>query len=228
MTASDTWLTAFPVPRAAEAVAALCESWRIMAAVRRSNFHPGIKEPDLTRVLKTHVERVTSRERGILGMWAAEAVQNETNFDTGELVEERRTDIVYGWNNDRIGIQLVFEFKKLDRLASSRRQYLGENGLGRFVSGIYGRGQPIAVMVGILVNPEEQVVPALLAAFGDSRIIETLRLRFQPDGGVIDQPSRLFPEAKFDTKHERDPDLAPSHGIIRVAHIFLGFGYTTL
>ncbi len=35
-------------------------------------------------------------------MWVAESVQNEMNLHSGELVEERRTDIVYGWNNEKL------------------------------------------------------------------------------------------------------------------------------
>ncbi len=150
MTTGDAWFTAFPIRPAAEAVDALCESWRVLARVQRPGFHPGKREPELTRVLKAHVERVTARERGLLGMWATEAVQNEINLDTAELIEERRTDIVYGWNNEETGIQLVFEFKKLDRLARSRTNYLGEDGLRRFVTGKYSRGQAIAAMVGML------------------------------------------------------------------------------
>lgn len=227
MTAMDDWFTAFPIRPAAKAVEALCESWRVLGAVRRPNFHPGTKEPYLTRALKTHVERVTAREYGLLGMWATEAVQNEVNFDTGELIEERRTDIVYGWNNEEIGIQLVFEFKKLNGLARSRRHYLGENGLGRFVTGVYSRGQPIAVMVGVLTDPEDQVVPPLRSALANTKTVVSLRLRLRPNGKAFDRPSQLFLEADFDTEHERDANLAPSHGTIRVAHIFLVFGYTT-
>ena len=225
MTAVDSWPTAFPIPRAAEAVTALCESWRIMADVWRPSFHPGTREPNLTRVLKDHVERVTARKRGVLGMWAAETVQNETDVHTGELIDERRLDIVYGWNDDKVGMQLVFEFKKLGRLANSQRQYLGEDGLGRFVSGIYGRGQPVAVMVGILIDPEDQVVPKLIGTL--SNMIATLRIRLRDDGRVIEQPSRLFQEAKFDTEHERDIKILPSQNTIHVAHIFLEFGYRT-
>lgn len=226
MTARDTWLTAFPIRPAVEAVDALCESWRILAAVYRPHFHPGTREPNLTRALKTHVERVTARERGLLGMWATEAVQNEMDFRTAELIEERRTDIVYGWNNEKTGIQLVFEFKKLNRLARSRNHYLGENGLGRFVTGVYSRGQPIAAMVGVLTDPEDQVVPALRSALADPERVASLRLRLRLGGEAFDRPSRLFSAADFDTEHERDADLAPSHGTIRVAHLFLAFGYT--
>ncbi|TIU66195.1 MAG: Fis family transcriptional regulator, partial [Mesorhizobium sp.] len=39
-------------------------------------------------------------------------------------------------------------------------------------------------------------------------------------------PSTLFPPtAEFDTEHKRPAELAPSHGTIRVAHVFLEFGY---
>jgi hypothetical protein len=223
--AGDSWFAAFPIRPATEAVDALCASWRELAAVQRPGFHPGKREPELTRVLKAHVERVTARERGLLGMWATEAVQNELDFDTAELSEERRTDIVYGWNNDKTGIQLVFEFKKLDRLARTRANYLGGDGLGRFVTGKYSRGQAVAAMVGMLIDPEDQVVPPLRDMLASAEMVSLLRLRLRTGGEACDRPSLLFPAADFDTEHERDPDLAPSHGTIRVAHLFLTFGY---
>lgn len=226
MSADEAWLSAFPIRPAAEAVDAICEGWRFLAAVHRPYFHRGTREPDLTRALKTYVEQVVARERGLLGMWAAEAVQNEMDFETARLIEEHRTDIVYGWNNEETGLQLVFEFKKLDRLARFRNQYLGENGLGRFVTGRYSQGQPVAAMVGILLDPEEQVVPPLRAAIAEAVRVTALRIRLRPDGKAFDQPSQLFPAADFDTEHERDADFALPHGTIRVAHLFLQFGYT--
>ena len=38
MTSTDAWLAAFPIRPAAAAVSAVCESWRILAAVRRPSF----------------------------------------------------------------------------------------------------------------------------------------------------------------------------------------------
>ena len=58
------------------------------------------------------------------------------DLETAELKQERRTDIVSGWNDATTCIQLVFEFKKVNRSARSRQQYLGENGLPRFVRGM--------------------------------------------------------------------------------------------
>ncbi len=195
----------------------------MLARVPRQGFHAGKREPELTRVLKSHVENVTARNRGLLGMWAAEAVINEIDLETAELKEERRTDIVYGWNDATTGIQLVFEFKKLNRHARSRHHYLGAKGLCRFVTGMYSCGQPIAAMVGVLTDPAEMVVPALLKALSNPATVSALKLRSRASGANYDQPSLLFPAAHFDTEHDRAPELAPAHGCIRVAHIFLAF-----
>lgn len=227
MTIKGSWSPAFPIRPATDAVEALCESWRVLAEKRREGFHPRTREPVLTRALKTYAERVTAPQRGLLGMWAAESVHNEMNLDTAKLKEERRTDIIYGWNDEQIGFQLVFEFKKLDSSPQSQRQYFGDNGLGRFVTGIYAQGQSIAVMVGILVAPEESVLPLLQKAIADDARVASLRIRLGPGGDALEKPSRLFPaRAHFDTEHEREARLlAPDHDTIRVAHIFLAFGY---
>ena len=223
MTAELDWLQAFPIRPATEAVEALCESWHLLTKVRRPGFHAGKREPELTRALKAHVEHVTARNRGLLGMWAAEAVINEIDLETAELKQERRTDIVFGWNDATTCIQLVFEFKKVNRSARSRQQYLGENGLGRFVTGMYSCNQAVAAMVGVLTDPADVVVPALLKALSNTATASSLRLRTRASGGSYDRPSRLFAAADFDTEHERPPALAPAHGTIRVAHLFLSF-----
>jgi hypothetical protein len=219
------WQVAFPIRPATEAVEAMCESWRILAARRKSGFHPKLREPLLTRALKTHVENVTARERGLLGMWAAESVNNTIDEETAEITEERRTDIVYGWNDDNQSIQIVFEFKKMNAKARARGEYLGPNGLGRFVTGIYSPGQPVAAMVGILLNPFDAVVPPIRQALGEQATIANLNLRACDDGNIYQRPSLIFSVADFDTEHYRSPELAPRSGSIRVAHIFLSFGY---
>lgn len=177
------WLTAFPIRPASEAVDALCESWHALAQVRRPGFNPKTREPDMTRCLKAYVEQVTARERGLLGMWVTEAVHNQIDLETAELIEERRTDIIYGWNSEQVGIQLVFEFKKLDARKNSRTRYLGDEGLGRFVTGTYSRGQSLAVMVGVLLVPEDQIVPPLCDELVEAATV--LRLCFGPDGTAL-------------------------------------------
>ena len=221
----DNWAAAFPIRPATERVDAILESWQELAKTPRPHFNRQTREPQLTRALKTHVERVTARRKGLLGMWAAESVQNRMNLHTGELVEERRTDIVYGWNSEDAAIQLVFEFKKLNRYASSRTKYLGNDGLGRFVSGIYAERQPIAVMVGILISEKVTVVPPLKNSLGQAKMIASLNIVCDTRGHAVRQPSQLFSAAEFDTKHYRIAESPLENDKIQIAHMFLSFGY---
>lgn len=221
------WLSAFPLQPATEAVEALRHAWSELAARPRLDFNPKTKEPGLTKRLKTYVENYTARERGLLGIWAAEDVIGELDRETGSILEERRTDIVYGWNDDNQNLKLVFEFKRLGRRRSDRDHYLGNQGLGRFVTGIYSRRQAVAAMVGVLLDPEAEVVPPIRAALTQPQLATALRLRKASSGEFFIRPSVLFVSADFDTHHERDPDFASPSGTICVAHLFLKFGYPT-
>jgi hypothetical protein len=225
VTTRSDWLSAFPLRPATDAVEALCESWSELASRFRPHFNRRSKEPRLTRVLKAHVEGVTARRRGLLGMWTTEGVINTVDFTTGEITEERRTDIVYGWNDAHVGIQLVFEFKKLTGKARARRYYLGKDGLLRFVTGNYGARQPVAAMVGILTDSFEVCVPALRNALSDAVLGPPLRLRHEIGSPPFDRPSQLFAAADFDTEHDRPSTPTPTRGGIRVSHFFLPFGY---
>ncbi len=225
MSAGVDWTAAFPIRPATDAVDVLLDGWRILASVPRPNFHPGMKEPALTKALKAFVE-VLARDRGIFGLWAAESVHQEIlDPITMQLSREKRTDILYGWNDTSRQLELVFEFKKVGRQKKHRDHYLRDKGLGRFVSGAYSPHQSVAAMVGILVDPEDQVVPAMRDAFDDPALATELRLRPTAAGSPIERPSLLFGRAHFDTEHDRDP--ARCNGAIRVAHFFLVFGYPT-
>ena len=95
------------------------------------------------------------------------------------------------------------------------------------MTGIYSRRQAIAAMVGILLDAEWEVVPAIQEALGDPNLASMLRLCPTSEGKPFAQPSLLFASANFDTKHDRDPTLAPNHGHIWVSHFFLSFAYPT-
>lgn len=227
MTSTDEWLSAFPIRPATEAVEALYQAWDELTDRPKPGFNPTTKEGALTKGLKIYVENYTARQRGLLGMWSAEDIIGEIDPATGVLVQERRTDIVYGWNDAAQGMRLVFEFKRLGRQKRHRDHYLRDQGLARFVTGIYSRQQAVAAMVGILLDPEPDVVPPIRKALEDATLIAALRLRPTPTGEPIARPSTLFSAADFDTEHERDPSLAATHGTIRVSHFFMAFGYST-
>lgn len=227
MTAQADWFAAFPIQPATEAVEALRQGWTELSAIDRPDFNPKTKEDALTKRLKIYVENYTARERGLLGMWAAEDIIGEIDPATGKMIEERRTDIVYGWNDEVRTMKLVFEFKRLGRQKKHRDHYLKDRGLGRFVTGIYSRQQAVAAMVGVLLDPEAEVVPPIRKALADSSLATALRLRSAAGGQPFAKPSTLFSAADFDTEHDRHPALAPTHGTIRVSHFFLAFGYPT-
>ena len=227
MNTATGWLSAFPIQPATEAVEALRHAWFELAKRPRTDFNPKTKETALTKRIKVYIENYAARERGLLGMWAAEDVIGDIDPVTGSMIEERRTDIVYGWNDHVQDLKLVFEFKRLGRRKRYRDLYLRENGLARFVTGIYSRRQAIAAMVGVLLDPESEVVPSIRDDLTDRELARELKLRFAATGKPFTQPSLLFKAAAFDTEHERDANLAPSHGHIRVAHFFFPFGYPT-
>lgn len=227
MTTAAAWLTAFPIQAASAAVDALIEGWTQLSAHELPNFNHKTKEGALTKTLKIYVENHVAPRHGLLGMWSAEDVIGEVDPTTGERIEERRTDIVYGWNDATQSIKLVFEFKRLGRQKKHRDHYLLDQGLGRFVSGIYSRKQAVAAMVGVLLDPEPDVVPQIRDALKDTALGASLRLITTATGDPISKPSTLFPAADFDTEHTRDAALAPTHGSIRVSHFFFSFGYPT-
>ena len=223
MDAVSDWRSAFPLQSAVDASDALLQGWRELAAGPGPGFNRRTHEPALTKKLKIHVENHIAYDRGLLGMWAAENIIGDIDPNSGELLEERRPDIVYGWNDASRKFELVFEFKRLRKGKRDRDQYLGEKGLARFVTGLYSRYQAVAAMVGILLAPETAIVPPIRHALGDPTVAAALHLRNDPSGVPYTDPSTLFPEAAFVTEHERDPTLAPPHGYIRVAHFFVTF-----
>ena len=177
----------------------------------------------LTKKLTVYVRDHVARRHGLLGMWTAEGTTGALNLKTGAF-EERRTDIAYGWNDEERKLDLVFEFKRLGKQKKHRDKYLGEQGLARFVTGLYSRGQPLAAMVGILLGPESDIIPPIRAALAKKPTADALRLRTTPTGSPFYEPATILPKATFETEHERDKQLAPPHGHIRVAHFFWAFG----
>ncbi|ODS64548.1 MAG: hypothetical protein ABS41_02325 [Arenimonas sp. SCN 70-307] len=226
MTAGLGWLAAFPHAEAQRAVSAVHASWTTLASRDRPHFGPGVPEPKLTRVLKQHAERVTARQLGLLGYWGAEGVDNDVDFESGEITDETRTDILYAWNDEARSLRLVFEFKRVGHLAESRKKYYGTNGLMRFVTGRYSHGQAVAVMSAILISDPADGLASLRRSLKQPATAALLRMVANPEGHWLHEPSALFPaECAFDTEHLRPGELGPAHRTIRVAHLFLQFGY---
>lgn len=223
----DAWLKVFPIPQASKAVDALTEGWQEMATHPKPAFNHETHEPDLTLVLTAYLRDVVSYKKRLLGYWTAEDNHGSIDFTTGKIAKRTRTDIGYHWHDDKENFSVVFEFKKLDRHERSRKHYYGESGMQRFVTGTYGKKHPLAFMTGILVDDWAACVPPLRASLQQPGISGVLQM-CTVGGQLLQTPSVLFPaKAAFDSEHLRDRDKAPEHGTIRIAHLFLPFGYTS-
>lgn len=223
---STVWASAFPLQPASDAVTAVCEAWNFYASKNREHFNRKTHEPKLTKHLCCYINRVTAPKLGLLGTWSAEAVIGVLDLSSGEITEERRTDIMYGWNDDiaRQKMQLVFEFKRLKATKGDRDHYLGERGLQRFVTGIYSLGEERAFMVGILLAAPHKVLPSLKAEFASPLRATSLGLIAANPSAPLIQPA-TFVQADFDSLHKRPPPHGPAKGCIQVSHMFLEFAY---
>lgn len=212
---------------AERAVHAIAETWRFFAAAPREDFGYRTAEPKLTKVMKAYARDVAGPEAGCRGKWTAENVYPKIDRVTGKSLKEVRTDIEYFWMDGQSRMELVFEFKRLTRTAASDKHYLGESGLGRFVDGEYSLAQPMALMVGVLLEPDAAIVNALTQQLNKPDVAHRLRIQAQANGDLLFNPSVLFPaHAEFDTEHQRDSDKAPPCGSIRIAHLFFQFAYS--
>lgn len=226
MSTGANWAAAFPLKSATEAVTAVCTAWKFYASAPRPDFNRTTSEPKLTKLICCYVRRVVAPDLGLLGTWAAENVIADLDPVTGKLIEERRTDIQYGWNDDaaRQQLELVFEFKRLRATKSDRKHYLGRKGLQRFVTGMYSEGQERALMVGILLDSKAAVLPPLKAEFAVPALAAQLALVPAASGAPLIQPA-AFAQADFDTEHMRPPPRGHASGRIKVSHMFLEFAY---
>lgn len=202
----------------------MLRSWTLMSRLQRQSFGPGTREPKLTKQLKLHIETVTSQELGLIGSWSAENVVGRLDANSLELLEERRTDLTYHWNDATQSIQVVFEFKRMSQSGRHRAEYLGGDGLGRFASGRYSSGEAVAAMVGVLLDPVHDVVPPLRRQLESAETAAALSMRRASTGTFCHDPAP-FVGAAFATEHDRT--AAGGASPINVSHFFLPFGYPT-
>jgi len=217
--AAQNWFTAFPIRSADEAVSALTEAWEELTQRDFPGFQPTAHEPKLTKTLKIYIEGTVAKRKGLLGSWSAENVIGVIDPITNAMIEERRTDITYHWNNEVLSLKYVFEFKKLNNKKASHMAYLGADGLGRFVDGIYSEDQLAAAMVGIMLSPPDEIVEPIGQALNDGSLASALQLRKNADGDYLTRPSKMFLAAEFDSEHDRTNVANP----ITISHIFLGW-----
>jgi hypothetical protein len=226
MTDRLSWQRAFRQGQAPAVVQALCSGWNNLAqAISPDTFHATAKESHLTELLCEHL-RATQRDTKLSGKWSYEnRVAKLTRVSAQGLGahQRKRTDIQFYSDRDTPALDLVFEFKKLGSPRKRRDDYSGAEGMLRFITGIYAEGQPVALMVGILLEHPDDCVPPLSRWLDSAEAKVLLHMESVGDRQRY-LPSRLFPEhSAFDTEHLRPSALAPEHRTIVISHLFLGF-----
>lgn len=224
MMLDKSWQTLFPIQEAENAVDVLVKAWNELASRNLTSFNRKTIEPKLTLVLCQQLRDFFSEKAGLMGDWGAENLGASIDQENLEILEKYRTDIQYRWNNKHQRLCLIFEFKKVDHTLTSRKYYYGDRGMTKFITGHYSKRQPVALMVAVLTKPYDKCVPPLIQELQSEDVVKNLDMIIKSEETAICKPSVLFPNhASFDTHHNRSTNLAPSHGNIGIAHLFLGF-----
>lgn len=219
------WQEAFRAGDAATVVKAVFVTWQELLGTSPETFHPNETEPRLTELLAEFL-RATKARTKLTGQWSYESRQGGLDRVTPRglrVVKRKRTDIQYFSNREDPPLDLVFEFKKVSHVKSQRDNYVGEEGMLRFITGEYSVGQPVALMVGILVIHRDDSMPPLVRWLESAEAKSLLYIETS-NGRQIRTPSDLFPAiSEFDTEHLRPRDKGPAHGTIVISHIFVEF-----
>jgi hypothetical protein len=202
MNVRDAWRSAFPQQSAREVVAYVVNMWDELAAKPSEHFGWHLNEPDITKRFKQRLED-GSDAAGFTGAWMAENV-SMVFARSGAPRNVNRTDIVYF--SDLARLRLTFEFKKLTDSSDKRKAYYGQQGMGRFLSGIYSPKHPFGIMVAIIEDDADRTcVNKLKRRMRDPEVNSLVD--YIPDAGTgewLREPSGEMPGlADFDTQHTR-------------------------
>jgi hypothetical protein len=216
MTGTDAWLKAFGAGTPLAVVTAVCDAWAELATKSYLSFNAKTHEPKLTELLAIHLRDTIAATR-LTGLWSYESPQGQIvrRGATASVTNRRRTDITYFSDREAPPLHVVFEFKRINQGKGLRRAYAAE-GMLRFIDGVYGADQPLAVMVGVVLADSAKCLSLL-----EDDLNRSTDLRFHPPGAQrLRSPSNAFPrQARFDTEHSR-----PSAGSsVVISHLFFTF-----
>lgn len=215
MRSDSSWKNLFPEDETKIAIRFLCDTWNKVTKTRFPQIHYNLREPNMTQKLHDYLEKFKNNS-GLTGNWFNESQMKASTRSTGRI----KMDIRYFSNSSPKQLDLTFEFKKLSQ--STCAEYYGKNGMGRFVDGDYAVGMPLAIMVGIHLRGNEEVIDTLINSL-KSRVKTRLNMVANTYGKCINRPSNVIDSiAEFDTEHIRPKAKSPPKiKSIIIAHIFL-------
>lgn len=218
---ADRWKAAFPDDESKLAVDYLVKLWNEVVPLQPSLYAATARENTLTERFYSPLEK-QSEAAGLSGFWNYERQFVFADETTGQLVKRIRNDIIYQSNKTTTRLELIFEFKKLKASDQSYAAYRGEDGMLRFVTGFYARGQPEALMVGMVTGDVHECARRVKKSIMQQGSRSDLKMLPDSDGTYVLEPSSRFKgSAQYDTQHYRPPPEGPPHGSILLAHVFL-------
>jgi hypothetical protein len=134
----------------------------------------------------------------------------------GEFGNDRlRLDVRIGTTKFRPNPRFIFEAKCLKTRTSTIGKYVGEDGMGAFLSGEYGKGHPNAAMLGLIQNRDVKYWHGeLYRSFHEDKTASSPKLRICKYLSAITVISDINDE--LESSHSRNDDT-----IIRIFHVFL-------
>lgn len=203
---SPSWQGTFPIEDAKLVVGFLQATWnRILVAQPKAISYKKNHEPKITQFLCL-IMQDEAQAQGFYGTFDYEVPYAKASLLTGKIDENIRTDIRYIFPTYKgKARELIFEFKKLKDQSDSRKSYINEKGMMRFISGDYRQKWDIACMVGILTDDASRAVSKLKSTIKREELANgPLHMQRNELGEWIHEPSAFLPSyAQFDTVHSR-------------------------
>jgi len=200
------WANLFPdylIPNILELVVTTWQSFQ--------KPHPLDHEVPISRRFGEALRREKDLHELPFTIWAE---SSETDPNTGKEIARIDIRFLHGW---REGVYFAFECKRLripysSRMQSNTGEYVGANGMMRFITGKYGKGLTLGGMIGYIMDGNlSAAVPAVKKTIDKNR--EDLRLAF----GSSLTSSSMMPKER--TVKETNHDLATRK--FAIYHVFL-------
>lgn len=222
---SEAWQKAFPSTDVALALRFMHETWNKLVTQFPDAIHPEkCKEPSITQTFGDHLQ-VDGAASALSGIFDYEVPKASRDPITGKRIRPVRTDILYQDSAIRFPtgkrLSLIFEFKKLKNTGDSRRTYVGENGMQRFISGYYqSHADHIAFMVGLIHLDFVNTIDGLETRIKQAHTRALLHIQPDGNGNYVRKPSEWFQHTvTFDTVHSRT--FYGDMGDVTICHFFL-------
>ena len=185
----------------------MMELWVKLVDANDPHFVWALREPQITTRFKQRLE-LNADATGLTGLWVAENVSMSFDSKTGKPSKTNRTDIVYFSDRAQPRLRLTFEFKKVTGAAANCKAY-AQDGMRRFLTGMYAKDEPYGVMVAITADrTNTKIVEKLKQSLVKKDIANTLDyIAHATTGELLHAPSDELPGvAVFDSQHHRKTD----------------------